>query len=81
MKVQLQEHEELSWQRVAKVMDDSGEAHEVYFSWSNEYGYDIDGWHELPDWILDKFDGVEALAQYLDEHTFNEAYNKQEVSA
>ena len=79
MRVQLLDHDEKSWERVVQVIDDAGKAYMVYFSWDSNYGYEIENYNKLPDWLVKQFVGMPDLAQYLDEQTYAAAYNKIEV--
>ena len=79
MKVQLLDHDEKQWERVAQVINDDGKEQMVYFSWHHDHGYDVDNWYQLPNWLTKEFEGVQDLAQWLDDYTYASAYNKVEV--
>jgi hypothetical protein len=80
MMVQLLDHEEKQWERVAQVISDSGKTQMVYFNWHHEHGYEVENYTKLPAWLTDEFGSVSELAQFLDDHTYRNAYNKIEVN-
>lgn len=79
MKVQLLDHDEKQWERVAQVTNDDGKDQLVYFSWHHEHGYEVENYNKLPAWLTSEFNSVEELAQWLDDYTYASAYNKVEV--
>jgi hypothetical protein len=75
------EHNESAWDRVIEVVSDTGEKATVKAHWDSHDGYAIDNWYNLPNWLTDMYEDEHEMAQDLDEKTYMQAYNKQEVNA